>query len=843
MYTACFDPDKFSGKLRHGMVGRKWWATGRPFHDTDISWMKAVPVLQKMTAQNTKRCEDGGSIRRSHLTVSGPLSVSESNSNMPSNDLDACKRQHCVQQDADKLPTNRRSLTEPVDVAACLALRRNVSAPTVSNDTIATRGLPSVEVVQSNPGRVVELLAKYHTKVRDNKRMLSRLRLQKDAQLEIIKNQLFILESQLRKEQKEILSKLDQRDATIASQQHEITKLRKDNRRLMNRLKKLSEGQESSSGGGQYFTSTCSSSELSDASLYGTLLPKSSISASMIDLPSRLSPCVTTALPRENGCTVGSNNLSLRVKEQKYSLTNAKKSINAGNKISWEDQLRASKSVETVNPNVASVRAMTDRVLHKPPIAEKPKVCTAGCVSTSTNRPPQKQIPQPSGVQSSRSSRQCTIVSTISRLLEEESDGAGGGSSSEPSSPEATLKPQTPRVIRLARQYEGIVGTKRLHSASAESASSPEFLRSQERVIKSLLIDEYEVTSGYNSDAISDHDYENVRLASDSGSMTSSNLRPDSRHEDGKDESEDGYAEEDDNYVVLEPTKKDDVVSEASVWEVGENDDLPIYSNLQFGIAEERSYRGRKQMPLPTNGVPRTRSLDNLLETNIDSPVERIGSAPSSPSKSQDDTRLGEVASSGHMKNSTRCRRNIRHLVPEQRHPNHMTDNFEEFTLDSLELDEDQESVRSLNSRKGEIWGGVSVVESKDGKENLLPSYELRRCGDGAEMKNEASYTPSSPGQSPAGQICSSCVAPPNGTIGSNGHSYEKFLEATGLSQKSILTPSRLFSNHRSVLKPRDIKHRDKLRSAFTTLATLEEAPSPTPPHTNPARYWTEPYL
>ena len=45
----------------------------------------------------------------------------------------------------------------------------------------------------------------------------------------------------------------------------------------------------------------------------------------------------------------------------------------------------------------------------------------------------------------------------------------------------------------------------------------------------------------------------------------------------------------------------------------------------------------------------------------------------------------------------------------------------------------------------------------------------------------------------------------------------------------------------RSVLKPRDIKHRDKLRAAFSTLATLEEAPSPTPPT---ASYnWTEPYL
>lgn len=38
---------------------------------------------------------------------------------------------------------------------------------------------------------------------------------------------------------------------------------------------------------------------------------------------------------------------------------------------------------------------------------------------------------------------------------------------------------------------------------------------------------------------------------------------------------------------------------------------------------------------------------------------------------------------------------------------------------------------RGRGGKSGELWtGGV-----RRGKENLIPSYETRRCGDGAEMK------------------------------------------------------------------------------------------------------------
>lgn len=65
-----------------------------------------------------------------------------------------------------------------------------------------------------------------------------------------------------------------------------------------------------------------------------------------------------------------------------------------------------------------------------------------------------------------------------------------------------------------------------------------------------------------------------------------------------------------------------------------------------------------------------------------------------------------------------------------------------------------------------------------------------------------------------------------------NEPTYEHFLECTGLSSKSILTPSRLLSNHKSVLKPKDVKLRSKVRSSNV----LERQGST-------IKYWSEPYI
>lgn len=61
---------------------------------------------------------------------------------------------------------------------------------------------------------------------------------------------------------------------------------------------------------------------------------------------------------------------------------------------------------------------------------------------------------------------------------------------------------------------------------------------------------------------------------------------------------------------------------------------------------------------------------------------------------------------------------------------------------------------------------------------------------------------------------------------------YEHFLECTGLSSKSILTPSRLLSNHKSMLKPKDVKLRSKVKSN----SVFERRGST-------IKYWSEPYI
>ncbi|KAJ9582047.1 hypothetical protein L9F63_003630 [Diploptera punctata] len=119
--------------------------------------------------------------------------------------------------------------------------------------------------------------------------------------------------------------------------------------------------------------------------------------------------------------------------------------------------------------------------------------------------------------------------------------------------------------------------------------------------------------------------------------------------------------------------------------------------------------------------------------------------------------------------------------------------NFEEFKLEDVDMD--------------------SVSSGEDGG---------RPAGDGAEAR---------------------ATVVQNGTSGTGGTSngggsYEHFLEATGLSQKSILTPSRMYSNHRNVLKPKDVKHRSRiLKAAAVSEKSNNTSNGPI------VKYWIEPFL
>ena len=119
--------------------------------------------------------------------------------------------------------------------------------------------------------------------------------------------------------------------------------------------------------------------------------------------------------------------------------------------------------------------------------------------------------------------------------------------------------------------------------------------------------------------------------------------------------------------------------------------------------------------------------------------------------------------------------------------------NFEEFKLEDVDMD----SVGS-----GDVGG--------------------RPAGDGAEAR---------------ASVVQNGISS-NGGCSNGGGSYEHFLEATGLSQKSILTPSRMYSNHRNVLKPKDVKHRSRvLKAAAVNERNNNISNGPI------VKYWIEPFL
>ncbi|XP_015113798.1 putative uncharacterized protein DDB_G0289263 isoform X1 [Diachasma alloeum] len=73
-----------------------------------------------------------------------------------------------------------------------------------------------------------------------------------------------------------------------------------------------------------------------------------------------------------------------------------------------------------------------------------------------------------------------------------------------------------------------------------------------------------------------------------------------------------------------------------------------------------------------------------------------------------------------------------------------------------------------------------------------------------------------------------------NGDSGNSNGIYDHFLEATGLSTKSILTPSRLLSNHKSMLKPKDVKYKSKIKAT----GGMEKSGNQTQ-----VRHWTGPFV
>ncbi|RLU18714.1 hypothetical protein DMN91_009071 [Ooceraea biroi] len=158
-----------------------------------------------------------------------------------------------------------------------------------------------------------------------------------------------------------------------------------------------------------------------------------------------------------------------------------------------------------------------------------------------------------------------------------------------------------------------------------------------------------------------------------------------------------------------------------------------------------------------------------------------------------------------------RTRPKERHV--ELEHNFDIRQNFEEFNLDECDLSDDPDRPEGDGSeRLGHTIGHSNVSQNENGvtKDN-----------------NNVLSSSSSNGNSE--------------TSGSSG--YDHFLEATGLSNKSILTPSRLLSNHKSMLKPKDVKYKSRIKAT----AVLERhGVQPTPGSnatTTHVRHWTGPFV
>lgn len=133
-----------------------------------------------------------------------------------------------------------------------------------------------------------------------------------------------------------------------------------------------------------------------------------------------------------------------------------------------------------------------------------------------------------------------------------------------------------------------------------------------------------------------------------------------------------------------------------------------------------------------------------------------------------------------------------------------LSQNFEEFKLDDCEIEE--YSVSELSEEEVKPTQVELIRATNDTKVPNLNTNSVELLKKQLEMqKNKTSESEPT---------------------------YEHFLECTGLSSKSILTPSRLLSNHKSMLKPKDIKLRSKVK------ANLFERNN-----TSTIKYWSEPYI
>lgn len=140
--------------------------------------------------------------------------------------------------------------------------------------------------------------------------------------------------------------------------------------------------------------------------------------------------------------------------------------------------------------------------------------------------------------------------------------------------------------------------------------------------------------------------------------------------------------------------------------------------------------------------------------------------------------------------------------------------NFEEFNLDDCDLSDDPDRLEADGS---ETYASLGLAGLPTNDDDSSKSHDNNN----------------SPSASPQPQQQAS-----NGNLQQGN--YDSFLEATGLSNKSILTPSRLLSNHKSMLKPKDVKYKSKIKATAVLERHGGAAALATTTHT---KHWTGPFV
>ncbi|XP_017756791.1 PREDICTED: uncharacterized protein PFB0145c-like isoform X2 [Eufriesea mexicana] len=271
-----------------------------------------------------------------------------------------------------------------------------------------------------------------------------------------------------------------------------------------------------------------------------------------------------------------------------------------------------------------------------------------------------------------------------------------------------------------------------------------------------------------------------------------------------------------------------------------------------------------KKIPSPSFLIDETRKKQQLLESNssehtkkifgfISSPLKSAGINVSSARSLNFDDAINKVTGNNEEGNFWKNRfNNVRSSF--QARQNHETSgeqtrkiprvtnivrHFEEFKIGGESEDQTKERTKTKEKHVHSEFDQEFDIRQNFEEFNLdecdLSDDPDRPEGDGSERLGNLGATVSQNEKTAATKDNNNVpLAASNSSSG-----YDHFLEATGLSNKSILTPSRLLSNHKSMLKPKDVKYKNKIKAT----AVMEKHGISTTNNTTHVRHWTGPFV